>query len=63
MTIDEATEINKDTYHQYEKHLLSNQRDAFKLGIEALNRLQVCSKRNCVVADTLLPGETKTKGV
>lgn len=36
MTLEEAIKTNQDIYHQYEKHLLSGQRDAFKMSINAL---------------------------
>ncbi len=58
MKVSKAIEVNKDTLHQYEKHLLSDQRDAFKLSIEALKRVKLYRGYDLRVYPLLLPGET-----
>jgi len=59
MNIDKAIEINQTTLHQYEKQLLSGQRDALKLGIEALKRTETNRHTFTPSISEPLPGETK----
>ena len=59
MKIDKAIEILTDHYHDYEKHLLSGQRDALKLGIEALKLVDNLRFDGSPYYPNLLPGETE----
>lgn len=59
MNIPKAIEINNDTLYWYEKHLLSDQRDAIKLGIEALKRHIETQTFNFSGYGKPLPGETQ----
>jgi len=59
MNIDKAIEIKQHYQYILQDASLPELIEADNISIEALKRLQVCSKRDCVVASTLLPGETK----
>lgn len=59
MTLDEAIKI-KEAYHYHcSKHMLSKERDADRMSIEALNRLQNSRFRRLADFIEPLPGETE----
>ena len=63
MKLSKAIKVQKTTLHQYGKHWLSDQRDAMKLGIEALKRVETFREQHFFQAWIPLPGETPEEEV
>lgn len=59
MIVEEATEILKTLTRRYRPRLNQYERDAVKLGMEALERVKANRKGPIVVVYKELPGETK----
>ena len=59
MTIDEAIKVNSEYLERYGKGMLSKERFAAQLGIEALKRVKYNHQASIHPRDSYLPGETE----